>query len=98
MYFIPLPAPFIFILPEAIISITEQSDEFYDKRTFLMERRRVFMLATWANSKIIRVLLPILVKSPVIARVGYCPDLLISCYISVFFPSTMIPQPPALLN
>jgi len=42
IYFIP--PPLIFILPEAIISITEQRDEFYDKRTFLMERRSVFML------------------------------------------------------
>jgi len=43
LYF-PVPS-FLFILPEAIISITEQRDEFYGKRNFLMDRRHVFMLA-----------------------------------------------------
>jgi hypothetical protein len=42
MCFIP---PFFFVLPELIISIIEQHDEFYGKRTFLVEWRRVFMLA-----------------------------------------------------
>jgi len=37
------PPSFPFILLAAVISIIEQRDEFYDKRTFLMGRRRVFI-------------------------------------------------------
>jgi hypothetical protein len=55
------PPPFLLILPEAIISVIEQRDEFYDKRTFLMDRRRVLC---W--HPIPRMLLSVLVKPPVI--------------------------------
>jgi hypothetical protein len=52
---------FLFILPEAIISIIEHRDEFYDKRTFLMDRRRVLC---WHPKP--RTLLSVLVKPPAI--------------------------------